>query len=499
MPHILQRAFVTRHRSPAQVLCSVLGAVGLLVAVLLMASGPATAQAPTLLFINDSAGVPSTTDVVPLVFAVVLSAPSTQTVQVGYTTNDADPGAAAPFAAALAGKDYVPTSGVLTFSPGETFKPIIVPVLKRTVRAPNKIFVVLLLTPANAIFGDAFAVGKITNKTPPPETAGTACATEFSNGFVGHPGGMVVGPDGNFWMTEQFDAKLVSFDPRTLKATEYPLPPGTFPHFIMVGPDNNLWFTDLYDHIGMFDLKTKYATMYSTGITPGAVPHFILSAPDGNLYFSEEAEERIPEPGGQNKTRIGQSRIAQFNMQTKKITEYWGVIPPGARLHGMTVGPDGQIWVGLEGLDQLARFNLGTKKLDRFASFTPGSGPHDLGVGPDGNIYVILQDANTIGKVNINTLEVEEFKTSLTREDGNSLVFLAFSADKKYMWFSEFLNDRVGRFELATHKVTEYDCGISAGSAPIGIVLGPDNEIWFSEPVLDTTISGRIGRIVPTP
>src|SRR5438128_10876360 len=118
MPHMVQRAFMTRHRSPAQVLGSVLGAVGLLAAIFFVTSGPAAAQAPTLLFINDSAGVPSTTDVVPLVFAVVLSAPSNQTVQVGYTTNDADPGAAAPFAAAVAGKDYVPQAGVLTFAPG---------------------------------------------------------------------------------------------------------------------------------------------------------------------------------------------------------------------------------------------------------------------------------------------------------------------------------------------------------------------------------------------
>jgi virginiamycin B lyase len=466
---------------------------------MLMGTRPALGQEPPVLRINGAALPPSATQTVPLVFSAVLSAPSDQPVQVGYATSDGSPRDTAPVAPAVAGRDYAPTSGVLRFAPGEVAKPIFVPLLKRHTRAPNKAFLLLLLTPTNASLSSSFAIGKITNQTPPPETAGKACVTEFGQGFTGHPGGMVLGPDGNFWMTEQFDAKLASFDPRTLTTTEYALPPGTFPHFIIVGPDGNLWFTDLFDHIGTFDLKTKSATLYGAGITPGSVPHLILSAPDGNLYFSEQLEERIQIPGGQNKTRTGRSRIAQFNMQTHEITEYFGLMPPGSRLHGMTVGPDGQIWIGLEALDEVARFNLLTKKLDRFAAFSPNSGPHDLAVGPDGYIYVILQYANRIGKLNPNTLEVQEFKTSLTPQDGNSLVEIAFSPDNKYMWFSEFLNDRIGRFNLLTHKVTEFDCGISPNSAPIGIVIGPDRNIWFCEPELDFTVAGRIARLIPPP
>jgi streptogramin lyase len=476
-------------------------AAGLLLAGLLLtaAGGPAAAQTPIFFVITDFASPPPdlVSATIPFVFNVILTAPSTQTVQVGYTTTDGTPASCAPYRCAVAGVDYIPQSGILTFAPGETQKVIIVPVLGRTERAPNKLFNVLLVNPVNALFTNPFGNAKITNQTPPPETTGTACATEYANGFKGHGGGLTLGPDGNFWTTEQYDAKLGSFDPRTLTATEYELPPDTFPHFITVGPDGNLWFTDLHDRVGMFDIRAKKATMYSQGITLGSVPHFILVAPDGNLYFSEQAEENDPLPGGPNKTYTHKGRIAQINPTTKVITEYPGLLPEGSRIHGMVVGPDGHIWAGLEGTDELVRFNLGTKKFDRFVSFSQGSGPHDLLLGPDNNIYVILQTVNRIGQFDPATGETHEYPTSLTREDGPSLVFLTVGPDKKSLWFSEFLNDRIGRFDLVTHKVTDFACGVTPNSAPIGITVGPDNNIWFSEPVLDTRVSGRMGRLIP--
>jgi Tol biopolymer transport system component/streptogramin lyase len=452
-------------------------------------SAPAQPSRPPALSISDVANVEGRA----AVFVVSLSEPSTQTVTVSYLTNDGAPQQCAPFGCATAGTDYIPRSGALVFAPGETFKVIAVPLLDDG-PDPNEVFVTVLFVPINATLAKGLGAGKITNQRLTYEAA--ECITEFSEGFKGHGGGLVLGPDGNFWTTEQFDAKLAAFDPRTLKATEYALPPGTYPHFVMVGPDNNLWFTDLFDRIGTFNLTTKTATMFGTGITPGSVPHFILTGPDGNIYFSEQGEERIPEPGGQNRTRSNQGRIGRFDITTHEITEYSEGLPPGTRLHGLTLGPDNNIWGTLETTSQIVRFNLNTKRFDKFVDFSPNSGPHDVIVGPDGNLYVILTDAGKIGRYNLTTGEVKEFSTSLTPQDANSLVFLTVGPDPKFLWFSEFLNDRVGRLNIETGEVTEFTCGISPNSGPIGIVVGPDGNIWFSEPVLDPRTPGRMGRLV---
>ena len=68
------------------------------------------------------------------------------------------------------------------------------------------------------------------------------------------------------------------------------------------------------------------------------------------------------------------------------------------------------------------------------------------------------------------------------------------------MWFTEYGGNRIGRINPTTGAVTEYSTGMTAGAAPMGIALGPDNNMWFTE-----FGGNRIGRITagaapaPTP
>jgi uncharacterized repeat protein (TIGR01451 family) len=88
------------------------------------------------------------------VFTVALSAPSGRTVTVNYSTaNDT----------ALAGSDYAPKSGLLTFNVGETNKVIIVPVTGDTAIEPDETFFVNLSNPGNAALGDSQGLGTIIN------------------------------------------------------------------------------------------------------------------------------------------------------------------------------------------------------------------------------------------------------------------------------------------------------------------------------------------------
>jgi Calx-beta domain/Bacterial Ig domain/RTX calcium-binding nonapeptide repeat (4 copies)/von Willebrand factor type A domain/Bacterial cadherin-like domain len=77
------------------------------------------------------------------VFTVTLSSPSKDTITVRYTTSDGT---------ALGGTDYTPTTGVLTFAPGETSKTIAVPVLNDTaapVHEGPETFTLTLSEPVN--------------------------------------------------------------------------------------------------------------------------------------------------------------------------------------------------------------------------------------------------------------------------------------------------------------------------------------------------------------
>jgi hypothetical protein len=85
---------------------------------------------------------------------VTLSGPTSVPVRVNYATADGT---------ALAGSDYVATSGALTFPPGSTSGEISVTVTGDRIFEPNETFTVNLSSPTNGVLSDAQAVATITN------------------------------------------------------------------------------------------------------------------------------------------------------------------------------------------------------------------------------------------------------------------------------------------------------------------------------------------------
>jgi uncharacterized repeat protein (TIGR01451 family) len=116
--------------------------------------------APTLSINNVSVteGISGTTDAV---FTVTLSAAINLTTKVDYQTADAT---------ALAGSDYQPTSGTLTFNPGETTKSITVPVVGDDANEPDETFQLNLSNPQNATLAVAQGTGTIINDDIPTPT-----------------------------------------------------------------------------------------------------------------------------------------------------------------------------------------------------------------------------------------------------------------------------------------------------------------------------------------
>ena len=96
-------------------------------------------------------------------FAVTLSAPSTVPVTVEFETSDGT---------ATAGSDFLPTTGTLTFSPGETTLTIPVPTLGDTNDEQDEFFTVTLSSPVNATIHSAHAQGLIVDNDPPARTYG---------------------------------------------------------------------------------------------------------------------------------------------------------------------------------------------------------------------------------------------------------------------------------------------------------------------------------------
>jgi hypothetical protein len=91
-------------------------------------------------------------------FPVTLSVSSVQVVTVQYATGDGT---------SVAGQDYQPTSGTVTFQPGETAKSVVVSVVGDTLREADETFKVTLARPTGgASLGRAQATGVVQNDDP---------------------------------------------------------------------------------------------------------------------------------------------------------------------------------------------------------------------------------------------------------------------------------------------------------------------------------------------
>jgi subtilisin family serine protease len=106
------------------------------------------------LSITDVSVTEGNSGTVNATFTVSLTTASVLPVTVTYATADG---------AAVAGSDYVTTTGTLTFAPGETSKTITVAVIGDTAGEPDESFLVNLSNPTNATLLDGQGVGTIRN------------------------------------------------------------------------------------------------------------------------------------------------------------------------------------------------------------------------------------------------------------------------------------------------------------------------------------------------
>lgn len=123
---------------------------------------PPTPQppSPVTISVQDTTILEGTSGSSAAAFSVTLSAASTATVTLAYATSDST--------ATSADQDYVATSGVLSFAPGETSKTVSVQVRGDTKFEPNESFVLTLTAPTNATLMQAQGRATIVNDDAAP-------------------------------------------------------------------------------------------------------------------------------------------------------------------------------------------------------------------------------------------------------------------------------------------------------------------------------------------
>jgi streptogramin lyase len=186
-----------------------------------------------------------------------------------------------------------------------------------------------------AINPTTHAISEFTVPTPTPVVIGFAAGPEGRPTLAGiatpppnsEPFGIVAGPDGNIWFTEEIGNKVASINPSMHTFADFAIPTASSqPLGIAAGPDGRIWFTEAHGKkIGSIDPTTH--AFVETSLTSGSAPVDITSGPDGDLWFTE----------------AGANKIGTVNPLTHGLSET-PVPTANAIFRGIAPGPDGNLW-----------------------------------------------------------------------------------------------------------------------------------------------------------
>jgi hypothetical protein len=138
----------------------------------------AVASQPTV-SINDVTLNEGNSGFTTATFNVTLSSASSQTINVNYGTSNGT---------ALAASDYLATSGVVTFAPGQVSRPAAVQISGDTTVESNETFFVNLSSPVNVTIADGQGTGTIVNDDVTPSVSiSIGDATVFEGSCGGTP------------------------------------------------------------------------------------------------------------------------------------------------------------------------------------------------------------------------------------------------------------------------------------------------------------------------
>jgi virginiamycin B lyase len=182
--------------------------------------------------------------------------------------------------------------------------------------------------------------------------------------------------------------------------------------------------------------------------------HGITVGPDGNVWFTE----------------ISANIVARVTPDGK-VTEFTVPIP-NSHPWGIATGPDGNLWVALENASSVARITVtgNNAHFEPFPTRSVNSGPTGVALGRDGNLWVAEGFANKVAVFDPNGLLLQEFPM----QTANSFPSDVVAGSDGFMYVGEVQGHKAAKFGT-TGLVAELNIpganGISLAPGPTGFVL----------------------------
>jgi virginiamycin B lyase len=252
------------------------------------------------------------------------------------------------------------------------------------------------------------------------------------------PHDVVVDDHGIVWYADFGEQFLASFNPKTLKLTEYPVPE----------------FKPGYP-VGMLDLEfDKAGALWMGMMFQGAIAKFNPSS-EQFQFFRMPAER--------------DDKVTQLNML------------------GLQYGVDGKVWTNNAGNQEIYRIDLASGSFEVFRPLKQlTDGPHSIyGIASDSknNLYFMEFLDNYIGRIDAITGKVTFYRAP-TKFSRNRRGFID-AQDR--LWFAEYRGNKIGMFDTKTETFKEYPLP-TPWTGPYFPTIDRNGELWTGGMTTDRVV-----------
>ena len=239
------------------------------------------------------------------------------------------------------------------------------------------------------------------------------------------------------------------------------------PQGIVAGPDGNLWVAE-EDSNRIARVSPSGSVLREIALSPGSGPLAIVVGPDGKLWFTE----------------AGSSKIGKLGPLGTLIGEF----PVGGAPESIAAGPDGNLWFTEPAANRIGKMDTSGRLLGEFPVPTAGAKPRGITAGPCGDNHLwFTEQIGKIGRIDTAGNIAELANTGIA---SNLRGITPGPAGDCNLYVADRGQDCIVRMGMSGQFIVMF---LAIGSNPVGIVTGPDGNLWFTETGLN-----RIGRMSPS-
>jgi streptogramin lyase len=317
-----------------------------------------------------------------------------------------------------------------------------------------------------------------------------AAVIQERGGLASGTNGIALGPDGNFWVAEEFSASVVRMTPSGTVLGRFAV--GSGPTTVATGPGNRVWVAVTgANKLVWFDATSASPAVHDVNTACGPVA--LVDGGDGRMYFSLPVCGGGPRLGSVAENGTGLTTLAHpgtvfdlaaaagklfapdFNGDVIRrvvpatLTTDATIIAPGTP-DGITADGAGNLWVTLYGSGHVGYFPATASSGSTITELTPPgnalSNPFGIVAGADGRIYVTGEGSGKLARINSD----HSFRFYPT---GGQPFQIVRGADGD-LFFTDRASGRILRFlSTAPRAVTGASAAVAANAASATATVDP--------------------------